>query len=215
MAKLVIGTDKTVGVPAVVKEFVPVEKYPLLGRVKDDTNKDIGCVVGYHIDANNVKYAVVCLNKEFRSATQLTWLSAQVSVPGLEGKGAFSAMQSSVTATSNCDKIMAMAPDYTSAAVTECRSHSFVIDGTTYYGQLPTLREFFDIIKYFNYLNTNDPSSSGPKLDSHNYSWVCHDSSTAGYAVNVNPPLTSGISTQDYNMTWQRAVVPILEIPIN
>lgn len=212
MAKLVIGTDKTVGVPAVVKEVVQVEKYPLLGRVKDDTNKDIGCVVGYHTDANNVKYAVVCLNKEFRKNTTFQWLSGLTTVPGVPNAMPVSGLNASTTATAACDAIVALAPDYTSAAVTECRSHSFVIDGTTYYGQMPTLRELMFVFLNFNYLNNNDPSASGPALSNGNTPWAANQGAS-GYAGAIYSPFNSFLLTT-LTMTQSNYVYPILEIPI-
>uniref|UniRef100_UPI003865CADA hypothetical protein n=1 Tax=Methanobrevibacter sp. TaxID=66852 RepID=UPI003865CADA len=51
----------TVDVPS-----APTKKYNLLDRVKDDSNNEIGTVSGFFTDANNVEYAVVCLDAQYR-----------------------------------------------------------------------------------------------------------------------------------------------------
>ena len=48
----------------------------------------------------------------------------------------------------------------TSGACNHCRSKSFAIDGTTYYGQLPNMIELNDIIRNHTALDTADPTAS-------------------------------------------------------
>ena len=72
MAKLVIGTSNQAVVPSIVKRVevpMPTGKYSLLDRVVDDSNNSIGIVVGFHFDANDVEYAVVCLDAAYRLAS--------------------------------------------------------------------------------------------------------------------------------------------------
>jgi len=187
-------------------------KYDLLARVKDDTDKDIGCVVGYHTDANNQKYAVVCLNKEFRNTNTYFYLSSNVAVTNLPVYNYQTALYATETATFNCDKILAMAPDYTSSAVTECRNHSFVIDGITYYGQLPTIYELTCIIMNAVRLNTDDPSVSGPDITVASM-WSSTQQS-ASHCWQTGDPI---IKYYNKSLSGQYAprVCPILEIPIN
>ena len=46
------------------------KKYKLLDRVYEDINGDaIGTVVGFHVDANNVEYAIVALDAAYRLAS--------------------------------------------------------------------------------------------------------------------------------------------------
>lgn len=212
MAKLVIGTDKTVVVPAIVKEVERQEPYALLSRVKDDSNNDIGIVVCYHTDANNQKYAVVCLNKEFRNTNTYFYLSSNVEVTNLPMYNYKTALYATETATSNCDKILAMAPDYTSTAVIECRSHSFIIGGVTYYGQLPTIKELNCIILNADNINGSDPSVSGPDIEVTSF-WSSTQQS-AGFCWQTGEPI---IKVYNKYSTGQYApkVCPVLEIPIN
>ena len=159
MAKLVIGTNKSVVVPAIVKEVevTPVEKYALLSRVKDDSNNEIGTVCGYHIDANNQKYAVVCLDAIYRGLG-LAWLSSAVRVTGLNQYNSFGCITNTDMATSNCNKIISYAQTQglTSEAVSHCRSKSFVIEGITYYGQLPTIPELFYVFANITGINNKE-----------------------------------------------------------
>lgn len=41
-------------------------KYQLLQRISDDNGTGIGTVSGFFTDANNVEYAVVCLDAQYR-----------------------------------------------------------------------------------------------------------------------------------------------------
>lgn len=214
MAKLVLGNDKTVGVPAVVKEVTPVEPYPLLSRVKDDSNNEIGTVCGYHTDANNQKYAVVCLDAQFRSSGG-QYLSTSTKISDLVVLNTQQTWENIDTATSNCTKILdfANANGYTSTAVTHCRNQSFVINGTTYYGQLPTIIELIGcVFKYGTAINNADTSASqNPSLvvPSGTTTWSSSQSrDTSGWFVNTNGA-TSGGGTKNTSMF----VMPILEIP--
>lgn len=213
MAKLVIGTDKTVGVPAIVKEIERVEPYALLSRVKDDTDKDIGCVVGYHTDANNQKYAVVCLNKEYRTSSNFTWLNSSGAVDGLPAYTNLAVFDAKETATYNCDKILSYAQEhgYTSTATNECRNHSFIIDGVTYYGQIPTLTELINILGHRSVVNRDDPSSSGTPIQSA-YNYWSSQQNSATYAWAVVGYSGYLLSSRDAGLV---KVLPILEIPIN
>lgn len=213
MAKLVIGTDKTVGVPAIVKEVEKQEKYSLLSRVKDDSNHDVGIVVGYHTDANSQKYAVVCLNKEYRTSSSFTWLNGAEVVDGLPAYTNLAVFDAKETATYNCDKILSYAQEhgYTSTATNECRNHSFIIDGVTYYGQLPTLTELINILEHRSVVNRDDPSSSGASIQStYNYWSSQQNSTTHAWAVGGYSGYL--LFSRDAGLV---RVLPILEIPIN
>jgi hypothetical protein len=231
MAKLVIGTDKTVVVPAIVKEVEKQEPYTFLSRVKDDNNTDIGIVIGYHTDANNQKYAVVCLNAAYRSngnGNGLQWLSVNQTVPDMPAYSSdvITAIIGSETATSNCDAILAFANanGYTSSAVSACRSQSFVIGGTTYYGQLPTISYMLAIFSYADTINNNDPTATQkPNLIIQKACWWASNQYQSGPtqpSQNAFITTTSGlISNRQKN---QAARLPdlhqactILEIPIN
>lgn len=215
MAKLVIGTDKTVGVPAIVVEVEKQEKYPLLSRVKDDSNNDIGCVVGHRTDENNQKYAVVCLNKAYRVGTSFHWLSSDEAITGLTSYVNMLQFEDPKTATYNCDKILeyAAANGLEAEATTECRRHSFVIGGITYQGQLPTVPELLFIVMNRTAINSNDPSVSGQEITSGSSYW----SSTQKSAEQAWKLASSSYGTLYYlnKSTTPGRAIPILEIPIN
>lgn len=214
MAKLVIGTDKTVGVPAIVKEITPVEPYPLLSRVKDDSNNEIGTVCGYHTDANNVKYALVCLDAQFRLASG-AYLSDNVAITDLPQYTNLSLYSAKDTATFNCDKILATATaqSLTSTAVSHCRSKTFTVDSVQYAGQLPTLMELLKILEFMTEVNAADISASQYSslvLSASNACWSSsQNSATYGWGAN-----SSG-RTYNYSKNINFFVAPILEIPIN
>ena len=210
MARLVLGTDKTVVTPAIVKEVQLVEPYALLSRVKDDSNNDIGCVVGYHIDSNNQKYAVVCLNKQYRTATKYAWLANGITVSGMPLYTSSAVYSAPETATFNCDKIIATGQ--TSAAVNACRSNSFTIGGVTYYGQLPTLSEMVLIMMYRTQINTNDPSGSGTEIVTTVAYWSSNQE-TDVFAWDVRE--LGYINTYAKTNSSYCRVAPVLEIPIN
>ena len=192
------------------------DPYQLLGRVKDDNNNEIGTVSGYFTDSSNQNYAVVCLDAQFRLAAG-QWLSQEVSVTGMTNiPNTLNGVLTNVeTATENCDKIMSFVGDgstYTSSGVSHCRSKSFVIGGTTYYGQLPTILELRDIYINRSVINTNDPSAtqySSLIIPSSDNIW-----SSSQQAANYSWQFTS-LGYVNYNSKdKQFFIIPVLEIPI-
>jgi hypothetical protein len=196
----------------------PTGKYQLLQRVKDDSNNEIGTVCGYHTDANNQKYAVVCLDAQYRLASGSFLSRSNVSITGLNvyTNGAF--WESTDTATSNCDKVLAFANDKgdTSRAVNHCRSKSFVIGGTTYYGQLPNIVELTDIWRNVTAINTADTSAASYPSLVFTLSIMTMSStqfrniSNKFYYMLIND--IGGVNYGDYS--FATFVAPVLEIPI-
>ena len=194
-------------------------KYALLDRVKDDSNNEIGTVSGFFTDANDVEYAVVCLDAQYRKASD-TWSSVKVTVtnlPEYNMDGAAIDLMANIytdTATSNCDKILdwCSASGNTSAAVSHCRSKSFVIGGTTYYGQLPNLCELFHICANRAGISNADTSkSSYSSLDIATWpqSWSSsQNTSSYAWCIYVN-----GAVKDLTNKTNSYFIVPVLEIP--
>lgn len=210
MAKLVIGTDKTVGTPAVVIE--KKEKYSFLSRVKDDSDNDIGCVVCYHIDANNQKYAVVCLNAEYRTRNSTYCINTSDIITNLPVYSGFlSATSASETATFNCDKILdfCVSVGTSSSAVSHCRSKSFVIGGVTYYGQLPNIAELQCIFINKTTINNSD-QTSGPAIPDDYCCWSSNQQSErSAWIIWGNSP------TYTNRNGGFCASIPVLEIPID
>ena len=193
-------------------------KYQLLERIKDDNNNEIGTVSGFFKDANDTEYAVVCLDAQYR-VTNSAWASTRATVTNLTEYSMNGAAVDLIantytdTATSNCDKILAWctAGGYTSAAVSHCRSKSFVIGGTTYYGQLPNLCELFNICANRTAISNADTSKSS--YSSYNIAtWPQSWSSSQSSSNNAWYVHTSGV-VNNYGKTSGFFVCPVLEIP--
>lgn len=196
-------------------------KYALLDRVEDDNGNEIGTVSGFFTDANDVEYAVVCLDAQYRLESA-TWSSTSGTVTNLTEYGMNGAAVDLIantytdTATSNCDKILAWctAGGYTSAAVSHCRSKSFVIGGITYYGQLPNLCELF-------YICANRAEISNADTSKSRYSSL--DIATLASQIWSSSQCTSARawiirdngSVNYYAKTSNYFVAPVLEIPNN
>ena len=138
------------------------KKYKLLDRVYEDINGDaIGTVVGFHLDANNVEYAIVALDAAYRLATG-QYMSNNSSVTGMTNYGNAGAYGAKETATDNCDKILAQCTTsgYTSSAVSHCRAQTFTVAGTQYAGQLPTIMELLKILECREAVNTADTTAA-------------------------------------------------------
>lgn len=183
-------------------------KYELFQRVKDDNNVEIGTVVGFRKDSNNNEYAVVCLDKTYRSISYFTILSTATQITDLPHYTSMSAYEAPETATYNCDKILAQATasGLTSGAVSECRSHSFVIDGITYYGQVPSLVEMVYILLNRTTINTKDPSGS---ISTNSSFWTSNAAEgTSMWAYRYWGELEQRVQTQN-----AICVMPILELP--
>ena len=214
MAKLVIGTDKTVGAPAVVTQVEVQQPYALLSRVKDDSNNDIGCVVGYHTDANNQKYAVVCLRtsaiKSLDSSyviSNATSISVVTDLPAYVTAANYSQPE---TATVSCDKItsFAISNNLTTPAIDTCRSFSFVINGVTYYGQLPLISYITMIMVYRNQINLMYPNYN-ILVGNGRQAWSCTQREAGKFYQSESSGNMSGNWGSNNAMVY-----PILEIPI-
>lgn len=215
MAKLVIGTSNQAVVPSIVKRVevpMPTGKYSLLDRVVDDSNNSIGIVVGFHIDANNVEYAVVCLDAAYRLA-QGQYLSNNTLVSGIPNYTNQMVYEAPETATTNCDAILATAQarGLTSTAVSHCRTQTFTIDGVSYAGQLPTIMELIKIFEHRTRVNAADPTASQYSTLVVPTATRCWSSTQAGsyeaWALNDNGTIYR--STKGNNSL----VLPVLEIP--
>lgn len=209
MAKLVLGNDKTVVTPAII---IKDGKYSLFNRVKDDNNNEVGTVCGYHIDANNIEYAVVALDAVYRlAAGQLT--SGNTAVTGLPLYGNPSVYSAKETATFNCDKIIAQCTTsgWTSSALTHCRAQIFTVGGVQYAGQIPTIMELLKILEYREVINTIDTTAStNPTLiiPNNQNMW-----STSAYNAGTTWCIRNLGGVSNYNRTNSYFIAPVLEIP--
>ena len=145
------------------------------------SGKDIGVVIGFQKDENDNEFAVVCLNAEYRlapspndaSVNNLIYIPSptgddnRLTIPGLiiysytQTPGANEWLETKETATYGTQKIIDHVNNtsgITSPAATHARSKSFVIDGTTYYGQIPNAPEMVKMMFEMTKINSQDPS---------------------------------------------------------
>ena len=211
-----ISSNGTYDVSSYASAYVSVSgstsKYTLYQRVKDDNNTDIGIVVGFRTDSSNNEYAVVCLNGNYRTDSTNTvkwWNTTAVLVDGLPQYNTLAIYESPETATFNCDKIVAQATTSgtTSPAVDFCRNSSFIIDNTTYYGQLPTVPEMLMIMSNYSTINSGDPSALNPLSNLYYYTSNQYSSASTVWGFST----TGAMSTR--SKTTATHVVPILELP--
>ena len=186
-------------------------KYKIGDRVYDSGNNDIGMVFGFYTDANDVEYAVVCLNAEHR-LNQGKWADSTGSITNMPLYNSVNTAAWGIgteTATANCDLILA---SKTSTAVSHCRSKSFLIDGTTYYGQLPNVCELLQMFAMHYKINANDPTASSAGTTLNFASWK--DSwSSSQYNSNGGWYVTTSGGTGGTNKANNSFVAPVLEIP--
>lgn len=189
-------------------------KYSLLQRISDDNNNEIGTVSGFFTDANNVEYAVVCLDAQYRLDSG-QWSSSTGVVTDLPYYQNPTVWSSTETATFNTQKILdwCSANEYTSSACSHCRSKSFTIDDTTYYGQLPNIVELVDIFRRRIAINSADTSASSYSsliIPTENSCW----SSTQAFDYISFIIASAGEATVFYK-DIDCFVIPVLEIPNN
>lgn len=188
-------------------------KYQLLQRISDDNGNKIGTVSGFFTDANDVEYAVVCLDAQYRLAKGTYCSNTSTAVTDLPMYSSWAIWEAKETATFNTQKILdfCTAQSATSTACTHCRSKSFTIDGTIYYGQLPNIVELVDICKNYTAIQSADTSVSQysslglPRRDRTWSSSQC--TSTYGWTVYNGGNTNYNTKTVDY------FVAPVLEIP--
>ena len=191
------------------------DAYKVGDRVKDDSNNDVGMVSGFFTDANDQKYAVVCLNAVDR-LLEGYYLGSSDNVNDIPNYTNLAVWSAPETATTNTTAILATG---TSSACTHCRSKAYTIGGVAYSGQLPNIAELVDIFRMRIKINADDPTASSyPTL-------IIPDGSAGGATGNW----LSSTQQNSYNM-WRTTldgniqsgtktqrnfrVAPVLEIPL-
>lgn len=191
MATLVIGTDGSIITPAIIKETSSSggSKYNIGDTVTADNGSTVGTVVGIFFDASKNKYAVVGLQSStFASGLSMNNFSSTYFTNQR-------VWNNHTTATETCNEILGKG---SSAAVSHCRQYSYVIDGVTYYGQLPNIYElvmFFSMAQWISGIPSSIKTLSCTAKQSGSNWYVDTDGS---------PYYGSGDSGD---------VMPILEIP--
>lgn len=192
------------------------DAYKVGDRVTDDSDNPVGTVSSIFTDGNGDRYAVVCLDAVNRLASG-TWCSSQTTVTDLPiySTAKWGPWEAKETATYNTQKILDFCTTngYTSGACSHCRSKSFTIDGTTYYGQLPNMTELNDIQRNHTAINTADPTAgsySSVNFSTGRNGWSSSQHSS-GNAFLVGE--SGGVSYN--NKTTAFGVIPVLEIPLD
>lgn len=191
-------------------------KYQLFQRISDDNSNVIGTVSGFFKDSNNTEYAVVCLDGIYRAKNQTIISNTSTLItdlPNLQNVGQFAVWKLHSTATYNTQKIIDFATTngYTTPAPTYCRSLTFTIDSTTYYGQLPNLYEIVDMARNCETLNTLDTTSSNKLGDNMG---IVNISSSTQYSTSEMCCINGNGFTDRLSKTYAYyGTVPVLELP--
>ena len=188
-----------------------------LERIKDDSNNEIGTVFMIFEDANENKFKVVCLDAQYRNSAA-KWLSQRSAVTNMplysNSLTAWWYDDAKETATANTQLILdycASNGGVTSTACSHCRSKSFTIGGVTYYGQLPNMREVFDMWRHRVQLETMDTSASSQS--SLNFSTARIIWSSSQYSNYLGLYLVNSGSVNTNSKSVDCFVCPVLEIP--
>ena len=216
MGKLMIGNN--IVSPVIVNGSpTPSGKYTLLQRISDDNGNEIGTVSGFFTDVNDVEYAVICLDAQYRKAST-QWCSDRNTVTNMpiynSNYNLWWYDNAKETATQNTQLILnyCSAGSFTSTSCSHCRSQSFTIDGTTYYGQLPNMREVFDMWRHRVQIEQMDTSASSYRqtnFSSVRYIWSSSQyGSTYGWSLNLIGSVLNTGKTLNY------FACPVLEIPL-
>lgn len=187
-------------------------KYQLLDRVKDNTNEEIGTVSGFFTDVNNVEYAVVCLDAQYRSASlkYSTTAEAVTNMPLYNNLVTANAWESKATATENTYLITTL---LNSPACAHCLDQIFTINSVVYHGQLPNLKELSDIVSHYNAIEQLDTSaSSNPNTNFSSPRSLLQSNQHTETNVYCYTAGSCAI-TGTVNKTTARFVCPVLEIP--
>lgn len=188
-----------------------------LTRISDDNGNEIGTHYMNFEDANGNIFKVIVLDAQYRNdSTQ--WCSQKSTVTDMplytSNYTYWWYDNAKETATTNTQLILdfCTAGGYTSTACSHCRSQSFTINGTTYYGQLPNMREVFDMWRHrtgIESMDTSASTSSSTNFRSHRNIW-----SSSQYGSNYSMYLGFNGIVDDAIKTNKYFACPVLEIPV-
>lgn len=133
----------------------PTEKYPI-GQILYENNEYKGIVYGHFTDANNNKYALILelyRNTDYNEVIPKTYsdvyCSGSIFSIGVTSTANNELFKDYETATTKCNAIIdyCTANNYTSV-VQSVRQESITLDGVTYYGQMPTVNEYLEMLRH-------------------------------------------------------------------
>lgn len=120
------------------------DKYPLLSRVTDDSNQEIGTVVCHYNDSNNHSVAVVVLDAKDRLFGGL----GSTDVTTVTGVALWQCLLASPYNDPN------------NSLVSTVNQITYTIDGTSYAAQIPTMAELVQILSRIPTLNSLDTTAA-------------------------------------------------------
>lgn len=194
-----------------------------LTRFKDDNNNEIGTHYMNFEDANGNVFKVVLLDAQYRDNFTQWCSDDSASVTNMpiydSSYNLWWYDDAKETATYNTQLILdfCTANNYTSSACTHCRSQSFTINGTTYYGQLPNAREVFDLWRHrtnIELMDTTASSYSGTNFSKARDIWTSNQGEYFFNNYNSAYSLFSSGNIDSNFITSSRLACPVLEIPL-
>lgn len=162
MVKIQVNSQGKAYYTSAGKVLLAPESEVQLTRVSDDNGNEIGTHYMNFEDNNGNKFKVIVLDEQYRT-TNKSYCSntgAITNMPMYNYSNNIWWYNAKETATENTQLILdwCSTNSYTSAACEYCRSLSFTINDTTYYGQFPNMREMFDIMKHREQIDLMDTS---------------------------------------------------------
>lgn len=189
-----------------------------LTRISDDSGNEIGTWYMNFEDANGNIFKVVLLDAQYRNAST-QWCSTSSTVTNMpiynSNYNKWWYDNAKETATQNTQLILdyCSAGGYTSTSCSHCRSKSFTINETTYYGQLPNMREVFDMWRHrtqIEQMDTSASSHSSTNFSSARSIWSSNQyNGVTGWYMNSYGRVSNVDKTTNYY------ACPVLEIPNN
>ena len=187
-----------------------------LTRFKDDTNTEIGTHYMNFVDGSGNTYKIIVLDAKYRNASTI-WCSERDYVTNMptyyNNLSAWWYDNAHETATQNTQILLdwCTANGYTSTSCSHCRSKSFRINGTIYYGQLPNMREVFDMWRHrvqIEQMDTSANTSTSTNFSSNRTIWSSNQANNmSGWFLGMIGIVNTTLKGSDY------FACPVLEIP--
>lgn len=188
-----------------------------LTRISDDNGNEIGTWYMNFEDGSNNLYKIVLLDAQYRNRNTI-WCydtNTVTNMPAYNDLKNSNVWEAKETATQNTQLILdyCSAGGFTSTACTHCRSQSFIINGTTYYGQFPNFIEIAYLAKHYNEFDSLDTSASSNFWT--NFSSARSIWSSSQYGSSFGWYLNAGGYVDTSSKVGNNFACPVLEIPLS
>ena len=190
-----------------------------LTRISNDNGNEIGTWYMNFKDSNGNVFKVIVLDAQYRN-NYTQWCSDKNTVTNMPiyNSSNYSLWwydNAKETATQNTQLILnyCSAGSFTSTSCSHCRSKSFTINGTTYYGQLPNMREVFDMWRHRVQIEQMDTSASSYRQT--NFSSARGIWSSSQYNSSSGWCMSRYGNVSSYSKTDNNYACPVLEIPLS